>query len=93
MMLSESRGEPLQTSSKKRGRREGERGEREGERGERGEGEAGRDEAGRGEGARDTDRTAEREREREGASCFIHSLLKQTHVSFIIVTLNKWRML
>lgn len=89
MMLSESRGEPLQTSSKKRGRREGERGEREGERGERGEGEAGRDEAGRGEGARDTDRTAEREREREGASCFIHSLLKQTHVSFIIVTLNK----
>lgn len=89
MMLSESRGEPLQTSSKKRGRREGER-EREG-RGERGE--AGRGEAGRGEGARDTDRTAEREREREGASCFIHSLLKQTHVSFIIVTLNKWRML
>lgn len=76
MMLSESRGEPLQTSSKKRGRREGERGER----GERGE-------AGRGEGARDTDRAAERER--EGASCFIHSLLKQTHVSFIIVTLNK----
>lgn len=69
-------------------RREGGGREREG-RGERGE--AGRGEAGRGEGARDTDRTAERER--EGASCFIHSLLKQTHVSFIIVTLNKWRML
>lgn len=69
-------------------RREGGGREREG-RGERGEGEAGRGEAGRGEGARDTDRAAEREREREGASCFIHSLLKQTHVSFIIVTLNK----
>lgn len=65
------------------GGREREGGGRERERrGERGEGEAGR-----GEGARDTDRAAERER--EGASCFIHSLLKQTHVSFIIVTLNK----
>lgn len=45
-------------------RREGGGREREG-RGERGEGEAGRGEAGRGEGARDTDRTAEREREKE----------------------------